>query len=68
VIPKVRGYQIRQSIIVLDSGAKTHKLVRVPIAELSAWDATHDASGRALGDGDSSEQSVQVEQTITDKV
>jgi hypothetical protein len=67
VVPKVRGYRIRQGVVTLDSGAKTHKLFKVPLAELAAWDATHDALGRTLDDGGSSEQSVQVGEKITDK-
>jgi hypothetical protein len=56
----MRGYRIRQGVITLDNGAKTHKLFKVPVSELDAWDATHDALGRTLGDADSSDQSSQV--------
>ncbi|XPS81088.1 hypothetical protein M3J09_013031 [Ascochyta lentis] len=66
VIPKVRGYRIRQGLITLDSGARSHKLFKVPIDELAAWDATHDAVGRELADGGSPGQSVQ-ESVITSK-
>lgn len=50
VIPKLRGYRIRQEILRLEDGAQSHKLVKVPIDKLSEWDATHDAVGRLLND------------------
>jgi len=67
VIPRVRGYRIRQGLITLDNGAKTHKLFKVPVAELTAWDATHDALGRDINDANSTEQDVQVGEKIIDK-
>ncbi|KAH6633472.1 amino acid permease-domain-containing protein [Boeremia exigua] len=67
VLPNFRGYRIRQGIITLDSGAKTHKLFKVPVGELSAWDATHDALGRELNDAGSSDQDVQVGESVKDK-
>lgn len=67
VVPKIRGYRIRQGIITLDSGAKTHKLFKVPIAELAAWDASHDALGRELDDGSSTEQVVQLDEKTVEK-
>lgn len=67
VIPKVWGYRIRQGVITLDGGGRTHKLFKVPVDELNAWDATHDALGRDLTDGNSSEQSVQDKQAVTEK-
>lgn len=42
-------------------------MFKVPLAELAEWDATHDALGRTLGDGGSSEQSVQIGERVTDK-
>ncbi|OBT81058.1 hypothetical protein VE02_10313, partial [Pseudogymnoascus sp. 03VT05] len=36
------NYAIRQTVIVLDSGAQTHKLNKVPNSELAEWDAKHD--------------------------
>ncbi|KAJ8110959.1 hypothetical protein OPT61_g6335 [Boeremia exigua] len=68
VLPKVRGYRIRQGVITLDSGAKTHKLFKVPVAELAEWDATHDALGHTLNDASSSEHGVQVGKSVTDKI
>lgn len=67
VLPKVRGYRIRQGVITLDSGAKTHKLFKVPLAELATWDATHDALGHDLNDTASSDRDVQLGEKITDK-
>ena len=50
LIPKVRGYRIRQVVINVDDGAaQTHQLLKVPVEELAEWDATHDAVGRILG-------------------
>ncbi|KAF1986069.1 high affinity methionine permease [Aulographum hederae CBS 113979] len=61
-LPKFGKYQIRQTILELDGGAVSHKLVKVSNADIDAWDADHDSSGRevrrrAVGyvDGDSSE-------------
>ena len=48
VIPRFRGYRIRQEVLVLDNGAQSHKLIKVPEAELAAWDAGHDHVGRTL--------------------
>ncbi|TDZ15988.1 High-affinity methionine permease [Colletotrichum orbiculare MAFF 240422] len=45
-IPKWRGYQIRPEILeVSDNGANTHRLAKVPLADLAAWDAEHDEAG-----------------------
>jgi len=52
----------------LDSGAKTHKLFKVPVAELAEWDATHDAVGRTMNDAGSSEPELQADEKITAKV
>ena len=35
----------------MDSGAATHRLVKVPTEQLAIWDGTHDASGRLMGEG-----------------
>ncbi|KAK4110176.1 hypothetical protein N656DRAFT_714456 [Canariomyces notabilis] len=50
VIPRLRGYRFRQGIATFEDGAQSHKLVKVPVAEVEQWDATHDAVGRPLGD------------------
>ena len=67
VLPKVRGYRIRQGVITLDSGAKTHKLFKVPVAELAAWDESHDALGNELNDTTSSDRDIQLGEKIIEK-
>ncbi|KAK2054985.1 high-affinity methionine permease [Colletotrichum caudatum] len=47
-VPKLKGYEIRQQVLDLADGAQSHKLVKVPVAELAEWDATHDQVGRPL--------------------
>ncbi|OLN96833.1 High-affinity methionine permease 4 [Colletotrichum chlorophyti] len=45
-VPKWRGYRIRPEILeVNENGANTHRLVRVPLADLPRWDADHDDAG-----------------------
>ncbi|KAK7723457.1 hypothetical protein SLS63_008869 [Diaporthe eres] len=46
LIPKWKGYQLRQEVIKLDNGAQTHLIKKIPNAELAEFDATHDATGR----------------------
>ncbi|KAK0730147.1 amino acid permease-domain-containing protein [Lasiosphaeris hirsuta] len=54
LMPKLRGYRIRQVVLDVDDGAaQSHKLVKVPVEELAEWDATHDAVGRTRGSGGS---------------
>lgn len=48
VIPKWRGYRIRQETIVLDGGGNTHRLVKVPVEKVESWDNAHDALGRRI--------------------
>ncbi|TEA20262.1 High-affinity methionine permease [Colletotrichum sidae] len=48
VVPKARGYRIRQQVLELADGAQSHELVKVPVAELGDWDAAHDNVGRPL--------------------
>ncbi|UQC90162.1 high-affinity methionine permease [Colletotrichum lupini] len=46
VLPRWLGYEIRTEIVEVDSnGANTHRLVRVPKAEVAAWDEVHDEAG-----------------------
>ncbi|QSZ34470.1 hypothetical protein DSL72_006064 [Monilinia vaccinii-corymbosi] len=46
VLPHLGQYQIRPELIVLDDeSAKAHRLVKVPLAELEAWDRAHDVVG-----------------------
>ncbi|RYP33027.1 hypothetical protein DL767_004938 [Monosporascus sp. MG133] len=47
LLPKWRGYRIRTEVLAVDdNGANTHRLVRVPLSELAAWDRDHDDAGR----------------------
>lgn len=48
LLPKWRGYKIRSQVLDIDgdSGANTHRLLRVPVAEVAEWDAKHDEQGR----------------------
>ncbi|KAJ6166675.1 hypothetical protein N7470_002122 [Penicillium chermesinum] len=45
IIPKWKGYEYRQTIARFEDGAISHKLVKVPNAELPQWDEEHDAAG-----------------------
>jgi hypothetical protein len=46
LLPKWKGYAIRTEITnVDDNGANTHRLVRVPNADLPRWDEEHDEAG-----------------------
>jgi hypothetical protein len=45
-IPKLKKYELRQTVLELDDGAVTHKLVKVPYGDLVKWDAEHDVTGR----------------------
>ncbi|WVQ95763.1 hypothetical protein IAU59_002862 [Kwoniella sp. CBS 9459] len=47
-LPKWGGYQIRQTVLQLDGGAVSHKLVKVKNDEIERWDAEHDPSGRVI--------------------
>lgn len=48
VVPRWKGYRIRQEVMLLENGAQANKLVKVPVEELDRWDRKHDASGRRL--------------------
>ncbi|EAT77829.1 hypothetical protein HBI56_192910 [Parastagonospora nodorum] len=49
VLPRWGNYAIRSQVVnVDDNGANTHRLLRVPNAEVAEWDANHDELGRAL--------------------
>ncbi|KAK1590286.1 high-affinity methionine permease [Colletotrichum navitas] len=46
VLPRWLGYEIRTEIVNVDAkGANTHRLVRVPKAEVARWDEEHDEAG-----------------------
>jgi hypothetical protein len=49
ILPRIGKYRIRQELIILDDeSAKTHRLVKVPLTELEAWDAEHDVLGQKV--------------------
>ena len=48
VLPRVKGYAIRQVTEKLSDGAQANRLVRVPNSELAEWDATHDDHGNPI--------------------
>ncbi|KAK2059581.1 high-affinity methionine permease [Colletotrichum caudatum] len=46
VFPRWLGYEIRTEIVNVDAnGANTHRLVRVPKADVARWDEEHDEAG-----------------------
>ncbi|KAH0497671.1 hypothetical protein TgHK011_004960 [Trichoderma gracile] len=47
-IPYFRGYKIREEVVTLDDGSKSHQLVKVPNSEVEEWDRTHDHAGRII--------------------
>ncbi|KAJ5984598.1 amino acid transporter [Penicillium waksmanii] len=48
LLPKWKGYKLRQELIHLDDGAQSNQLRKVPNENLAEWDASHDAAGRAV--------------------
>ncbi|RDW84019.1 High affinity methionine permease [Aspergillus mulundensis] len=64
-IPKWRGYQLRQDLIILEDGAQSNRLRKVPNDEIDNWDATHDAAGRFI---DSETESQSQSQTSVDEI
>lgn len=49
-VPVLRGYRLRQEIIVLENGAQTNNLIKVPVDDLATWDAEHDKVGRRINE------------------
>jgi hypothetical protein len=49
-IPYFRGYKIREEVVTLDDGAKSHKLLKVLNSEVEEWDRKHDHAGRIITD------------------
>lgn len=56
LLPKWRKYELRQTIIHGENGITAHRLVKIGLEDIEAWDAEHDASGR-------SRQTTQIETT-----
>lgn len=46
VLPKWKGYSLRQEVVDLGQGAEAHKIAKVPNAQIADWDANHDTVGR----------------------
>jgi hypothetical protein len=69
VLPYFKGYEIRQELLLLsDETSKAHRLVKVPRAELEAWDREHDVLGQRIqSSGDSSQRSDNGEAIEIDK-
>ncbi|KAI4215640.1 MAG: hypothetical protein LQ351_002109 [Letrouitia transgressa] len=55
IIPYFGRYRVRHEKIVLEGGEVTHKLTKVKLENLEAWDKEHDVQGLRVGsDGSSS--------------
>jgi hypothetical protein len=46
VLPKWKGYALRQKLVDLGGGAETHIIQKVPVSQVADWDTDHDAVGR----------------------
>lgn len=46
IIPKLKGYRVRQEVLFLENGAQSHRIIKVPVTDLPEWDRAHDAVGR----------------------
>jgi hypothetical protein len=46
---------MRQTILEFDDGAVSHSLIKVKLEDLEEWDATHDAAGKLLVSGTTTE-------------
>ncbi|KAJ4175724.1 hypothetical protein NW759_017202 [Fusarium solani] len=62
LLPRWRGYEIRTEITnVDDNGATTHRLVKVPKAQVAQWDEEHDEAGNLRRRSPSnSEESIKI--------
>ncbi|KAF4843210.1 High-affinity methionine permease [Colletotrichum siamense] len=59
LIPKWKGYKLRQELISFEDGAQSNQLRKVPYADVAEWDATHDAAGRIINNTTVTEAPVQ---------
>ncbi|KAH9242449.1 hypothetical protein K456DRAFT_1716171 [Colletotrichum gloeosporioides 23] len=59
LIPKWKGYKLRQELIGFEDGAQSNQLRKVPYADVAEWDATHDAAGRIINNTTVTEAPVQ---------
>ncbi|MCJ1346050.1 hypothetical protein MMC31_004261 [Peltigera leucophlebia] len=48
ILPHYGRYRIRHERLVLEGGEVTHKLIKVPLEKLKAWDEEHDVQGRKI--------------------
>jgi hypothetical protein len=48
VLPYFGKYKIRQEALLLDDGAVSHVLRKIPLNELEGWDLSHDAIGHKI--------------------
>ncbi|RAO68625.1 uncharacterized protein BHQ10_004637 [Talaromyces amestolkiae] len=46
VLPRVKGYELRQTVIEYENKSIVHHLVKVPKADVARWDEEHDAEGK----------------------
>ncbi|KAL1952984.1 hypothetical protein VTO42DRAFT_3807 [Malbranchea cinnamomea] len=53
-LPRIYGYKIRTETLVLDDGAVTHRLLRIPNDQVDEWDRTHDDAGNLIADSSAS--------------
>lgn len=65
-LPKWKKYELRQEVLQLGDGAQTHSLVKVPCAEVTEWDRSHDVHGARFenGSGLDSDEKSNVEVTV----
>lgn len=45
-LPRIKGYELRQTVIEYENKSVVHHLVKVPKAEVARWDEEHDAEGK----------------------
>lgn len=50
-VPKRRDYRNRHETVVLAGGEVTHRLTKVDVEQLEAWDARHNAGGDEIVQG-----------------
>ncbi|KAM0421525.1 hypothetical protein ACHAPT_010699 [Fusarium lateritium] len=63
-IPRDRGYKLRQEAVRFGDSVRSQTLVKAPLAETQAWDATHDHAGHRLDAvSDNSRQEKQAPET-----
>ena len=51
ILPYLGHYRIRHEKLVLERGEITHKLIKVPVEELTLWERRHDAQGMRVDSG-----------------